>query len=71
LRFIATTIGEKMAPSSSYLLGRTAVGSGAEIGLLSLKLSVSQNASFGDFLLAPTCPIEKVTLKEGFLGIRN
>jgi len=40
----------------------TAVRSGAEIGLLSLRLSVSQGASLGDFLLAPVCPIEKVTL---------
>ena len=40
------------------------VMSGAEIGLLSLRLSVSQGASLGDFLLAPACPIEKVTLWE-------
>ena len=33
-----------------------------EIGLLSLRLGVSQGASLGDFRLAPTCPIEKVTL---------
>jgi len=44
----------------------TAVRSGAEIGLLSLRLSVSQGASLGDFLLAPACPIEKVTLWVGF-----
>jgi len=43
---------------------RATVRSGAEIGLLSLRLSVSQCASLGDFLLAPTCPIEKVTLWE-------
>jgi len=40
---------------------------GAQIGLLSLTLSVSQVASLGEFLLAPACPIEKVTLWEGFL----
>jgi len=45
----------------------TAVRSGAEIGPLSLGLSVSQGASLGDFLLAFTCHIEKVTLGEGFL----
>ena len=39
---------------------RTGVRSGAEIGLLSPRLSVSQGASLGDFLLAPACPIEKV-----------
>ena len=37
----------------------------AEISLLSLKLRVSQGAPIGDFLLAPACPIEKVTLWEG------
>ena len=34
----------------------TAARSGAEIGLLSLRLSVSQGASLGDFLLAPRAP---------------
>jgi len=34
----------------------------AEIGILSLRLSISQGASFGDFLVTPACPIEKVTL---------
>ena len=43
---------------------RATVRSGAEIGLLSLRLSVSQGASLGDFLLALACPIEKVTLWE-------
>jgi len=39
----------------------TGVRSGAEHGLLSLlRLSVYQDASLGDFLLAPACPIEKV-----------
>ena len=42
---------------------RTAVKSGEEISLLSLRLSVSQGTSLGDFLLAPACPIEKM----GFL----
>ena len=55
----------------------TAVRSDAEIGLPSLGLSISQGASLGDFLLAPTCFIEKVTLCSmgGLLlfnvGIRN
>ena len=46
-----------------YPVGALAtVRSGAEIGPLSLRLSVSQQgASLGDFLLAPACPIEKVT----------
>ena len=52
---------------SFYLCDRAAVRSGVEIGLLSLRLSVSQSASLGDFLLAPVCPIEKVTLWEDFL----
>ena len=47
------------------------VRSAAEIGLLSLKLSLSQGASLGDFLLAPACPIEKVTLWEGFLYLTS
>jgi len=36
---------------------RWLVRSGAEIGLLSLRLSFSQGASLGDFLLASACPI--------------
>ena len=48
----------------SCLHDRATVRSGAEIGLLSLRLSFSQGASLGDFLLAPACPIEKVTLWE-------
>ena len=43
------------------------VRSGAEIGLLSLRFSVAKGVSLGDFLLAPTCPIEKVTIWEGSL----
>jgi len=38
---------------------RCPVRSGAELGLLSLRLSVSQSASLGASLLAPVCPIEK------------
>jgi len=49
----------------------TTVRSGAEIGFLSLRLSVSQGASLGDFLLAPPCPVEKVTLWEGFLYLTS
>jgi len=45
----------------SCLHDRATVRSGAKIGLLSLRLSVSQGASLGDFLLAPVYPIEKVT----------
>jgi len=57
--------------SSSCLHDRAIVRKGAEIGLLSLRLSVSQGASLGDFLLAPACPIEKVTLWEGFLYLTS
>jgi len=59
------------ASVSSYLYDRTIVRSGAEIGLLSLTLSVSQGASLGDFSLAPVCPIEKVTLCEGFFYVAS
>ena len=48
----------------------TAVRSGAEIGPLSLWFSVSQGASLGDFLLAPACPIEKVTLWDGLYSVQ-
>ena len=47
------------------------ISSGAEIGLLSLRLRVSQGASLGDFLLAPPCPIEKVILWVGFLYLTS
>jgi len=40
---------------------RATVRTGAEI---SLRLSISQGALLGDFLLAPMCPVEKVTLWE-------
>jgi len=46
---------------SSGLHDRTAVRSGAEIDLLSFRLSVSQGSLLGDFLLAPPCPIDKIT----------
>jgi len=49
----------------------TAVRRGAENGLLRLRLSVFQDTSLGDFLLAPACPIEKVTLWEGFLYLTS
>jgi len=45
-----------------YPAGATSVRSGAEIGLLSLRISGSQRASLGDFLHAPACPIKDVTL---------
>ena len=48
---------------------RCTVRSGAEIGLL--RLIVFQGASLGDFLLAPACSIEKVTLWEGFLCLTS
>ena len=46
----------------SHLHDRTVVRSGAEIGLLSLALSVSRGVSLGDFPLAPMRPVEKGTL---------
>jgi len=54
--------------SFSYLHDRTAVRSGAEIGLLTLRLSVFQGVLLRCFLLAPACPINKVTIwnKWGF-----
>jgi len=51
--------------SSSHFHDRTAVWGGAETGLLSLRLSVFQGSSWGYFLLAHGCPIEKVTLWDG------
>jgi len=50
---------------------RCPVSSGAEMGLLSLRLSISQGASLGDSLLAPGCPIEKVTLLMGLLYLMS
>ena len=47
------------------------VRSGAEIGLPSLRLSVSQGASLGDFPPTPTSPIKKVTLWVGFLCLMS
>jgi len=44
-----------------------AVRSGIGIVLLSLWLSVSQDVPLVDCLLAPVCPIEKVTLWSGLL----
>ena len=55
-----------MRDHSSYLHGRAAVKIGAEIGLLSFRLSVSQDASLGGFPLAPVWPMGKVTLWKGF-----
>ena len=55
----------------SYLHDRAIVRGGAEIGLLSLRLSVSQGESLGDFLFATACPIERVTLWEGFLYLTS
>jgi len=49
----------------------TAVRCGAEIGLLSLMLSVSQGASMGDFPLAPACPMEKVNPWKSFLYLTS
>jgi len=40
----------------------------ADIGLLSLKFSVSQGAPLGDFLLAPACPLKNVSLWKGSLS---
>jgi len=47
----------------------TGVKSGAEISLLSLRLSLSQGASLGDFLLAPGVPYRGLPLFN--VGIRN
>ena len=55
----------------SHLHDRPAARSVAEIGLLSLRLSISQGVSLVDFPLAPTCPIEKVTLWEGFFYLTS
>ena len=63
----STSLREYNGLSSSYLHDRTVVRSDSEIGLLSLRLSVSQGVSLGDFLLALTHPIEKVALWVGFL----
>jgi len=46
-------------------------GVDAEIGPLGIRLSVSQGASLGDFLLAPACAIEEVTLWEAFLYVTS
>jgi len=63
---------EQLSGACRYPTGAlTTVRSGAEIGLLSLRQSVSQGASLGDFLLAPACPIEKVTLWEGVLYLTS
>ena len=52
---------------SRYPAGALSSGrSGAKIYLLSHRLGVSQHGSVGDFLLAPACPIKKVTPLEGF-----
>jgi len=51
----------RYSPSSYLLLS----------GLLSPRLSVSQSASVGDFLLAPVRPIEKITLWECLLYLTS
>jgi len=56
---------------SSSLHDRATVRRGAEIGLLSLGLRAFQGASLGDFLLAPVCPIENITLWVGFLCLTS
>jgi len=49
-----------------YTAGTLAsVMSGVEIGLLSLRLSVSLSVSLGDFLLAPKCPVAPKVTGEG------
>jgi len=54
---------------------QTAVRSGTEIDLQSIRLSVSQNASIGDFLLAPACPIGEGNSMSGLAlfiaGVQN
>jgi len=54
-----------------YPAGAPSVRSGVAVGLLSRRLSISQRVSLGDFLLAPACPIEEVTLWEGFLCLMS
>jgi len=49
----------------------TGVRSGADIGILSVRLSISQGMSLGDFLLAPAFVLEKVALWEGFLYLTS
>ena len=52
------------------LSGVVQVPAGALSGVvhkLAYRVLVSQGASLGDILLAPACPIEKVTLWVGFL----
>jgi len=58
-------------PLSSYLHDRTAVRKDVKISLLNLRLSVSQGALLGDFLLAHACSIEKITLWEGLLYLKS
>jgi len=67
VKLAANTTWLKYYTSSSYLPDGTVVKSGAEIGLLSPRLCVSQGASLGDFLFALVRPIEKVALWVGFL----
>ena len=65
-------VTEQLSGVCRYPAGSlSSVRSGAEIGLLNLRLSISQGASLGDFLLAPACPIEKVSLWEGFLYLTS
>jgi len=61
----------RIGQSSSDLHDKTPVRGDAKIGLLGLRLSVSQGASLRDFQLAPACPIEKVTLWEGLLYLTS
>jgi len=61
--------GQRIA-SFSYPHGSSAARSRAEIGLLSLRLSVSQGASLGVVLLAPACPIENVRWGAQFIYSR-
>jgi len=58
-------------PAGTLQVPCTAVRSGAEIGLLNRRLRVSQGASLGDFLLAPGCSLEKLTLWVGFLYLTS
>jgi len=54
------TMGYHESKPLAYLHDRTAVRSGAEIGLLRFRLRVSRGVSLGDFLVAPACPIENI-----------
>jgi len=73
-RYPGQLSGVVQVPWTAVRIGAGApasVRSGAEIGLLSLRLSISQGASLGDLLHAPACPIDRLTLWEGSLYLTS